>query len=80
MWVNMVKTIVELDERTNRLVNIVKAKYGLKDKSEAIARIALEYEEMLLEPALRPEFIEKMRKRQKEKVVKVTDFKKRYGL
>lgn len=76
----MVKAIVELDERTNRVVNIVKAKYGLKDKSEAIGRMALEYEEMLLEPALRPEFIEKMEKRQKEKVVKVANFKKRYGL
>ncbi len=76
----MVKAVVELDERTNRIVNIVKAKYGLKDKSEAIARMTLEYENMLLEPALRPEFIERMEKRQKEKVVKVTDFKKRYGL
>jgi len=76
----MVKAIVDMDERTNRIVNIVKAKYGLKDKSEAISRIALEYEEMLLEPALRPEFIEKMEKRQKEKVVKVADFKRRYGL
>ncbi len=76
----MVKAVVELDERTNRIVNIVKAKYGLKDKSEAIARMTLEYENMLLEPALRPEFIERMEKRQKEKVIKVTDFKKRYGL
>ncbi|MEM3401805.1 MAG: DUF2683 family protein [Candidatus Hadarchaeales archaeon] len=40
-------------------MNIVKAKYGLKDKSEAIRKIAEEYEEMLLEPALRPEFIKK---------------------
>ena len=76
----MVKAIVDLDERTNRVVNIVKAKYGLNDKSEAIGRMAQEYEKMLLEPALRPEFIEKMEKRQREKVVKVTDFKKRYGL
>lgn len=76
----MVKAVVELDERTNRIINIVKAKYGLRDKSEAIARMTLEYENMLLEPALRPEFIERMEKRQKEKVVKVTDFKKRYGL
>jgi hypothetical protein len=76
----MVKAIVELDERTNRIVNIVKAKYGLRGKSEAISRMAQEYEEMLLEPALRPEFVEKMEKRQREKVVKVVGFKKRYGL
>ena len=76
----MVKAIVDLDERTNRVVNIVKAKYGLKDKSEAIGRVVQEYEKMLLEPALRPEFIKKMEKRQREKIVKVTDFKKRYEL
>lgn len=76
----MVKAIVELDERTNRIVNIVKAKHGLKDKSEAINKLVLEYEEMLLEPALKPEFVTKMKERQKEKVVKVADFKKRYGL
>ena len=76
----MVKAIVDLDERTNRVVNIVQAKYGLKDKSEAIGRVVQEYEKMLVEPALRPEFIKKMEKRQREKMVKVTDFKKRYGL
>lgn len=76
----MVKAIVDLDERANRVINIVKAKYGLKDKSEAINRMVLEYEEILLEPALRPEFVAKMRKRSKEKTVKVADFAKRYGL
>lgn len=45
-----------------------------------IVRMTLEYEKMLPEPVLKPEFIAKMRKRQKGKVVKVTDFKKRYGL
>jgi len=76
----MVKAIVDLDERVNMVINIVKAKYGLRDKSEAINRMALEYEEILLEPALRPEFVAKMRKRSKEKTVKVADFAKRYGL
>ncbi len=76
----MVKAVVDLDERANRLINIVKAKYGLKDKSQAINRMVLEYEEILLEPALRPEFVEKMKERGKEKAVKVEDFAKRYGL
>lgn len=71
---------MDLDERVNIVINIVKAKYGLRDKSEAINRIVLEYEEILLEPALRPEFVAKMRKRSKEKTVKVADFAKRYGL
>ena len=76
----MVKAIVNLDERVNRVINIVKAKYGLRDKSEAINKMALEYEEILLEPALRPEFVEKMGERNKEETVKVDDFAKRYRL
>ncbi|MFH1257077.1 MAG: DUF2683 family protein [Candidatus Diapherotrites archaeon] len=63
--------IVKLDEEANKVINIVKAKYGLKDKSEAINMMAQEYEEELLEPELKPEFIEKMRKIGKEKTAKV---------
>ncbi|MBI2173073.1 MAG: DUF2683 family protein [Candidatus Aenigmarchaeota archaeon] len=32
----MVQAVVKLSEHTNRILNIVKAKYGLRDKSEAI--------------------------------------------
>ena len=41
----MVQAIIKISERTNRVLNIVKAKYGLKDKSEAINLVAKEYEE-----------------------------------
>lgn len=80
--VNMVKAIVDIPERENRVVNIVKAKYGLRDKSKAITLIIKRYEEEMLEPQLRPEFIREMKKRRKEKTVKIgtiKDFKKRYG-
>lgn len=63
--------IVKLDEKANKVINVIKAKYGLKDKSEAINRMAAEYEEALLEPELRPEFVEKMSKRAKEKAISV---------
>ncbi len=66
--------------KTNMVINIVKAKYGLGDESEVINRMMLEHEEILLEPALGPGFVAKMRKRGKEKMVKVTDFAKRYKL
>ena len=46
----------------NRILNIVKAKYGLKDKSSAIEFMAMQYEEEILEPELRPEYIEKAKK------------------
>lgn len=35
---------------------------------------------LLLEPELRPEFIEKMGAREKEPVVQVTDFRRHFGL
>ena len=74
----MPKAIVELDEKAYRIVNIVKAKYGLKDKGEAINRIAEEYGEELLEPKLRPEWVEKMKKRAKEKAIRIDDFEAYY--
>lgn len=58
----MVQAFIDINERANRLLNILKAKYGLKDKSQAIERMAEEYEEKILEPELKPEYIEKIRK------------------
>jgi len=79
----MVQAIINIDENTNRILNILKAKYGLKDKSQAIDRMAKEYAEEILEPQLRPEYIKKAEKVMTEKPVKlgdVKDFKKRYGV
>ena len=58
----MVQAFININEKTNRILNILKAKYGLKDKSQAIERMAEEYEEQLLEPELKPEYVEKIRK------------------
>ena len=76
----MVQAVVNLDEHENRVLNIIKGKFGLKNKSEAISLIIKEYEKELLEPELRPEYIEKMREREKEPAVKVKDFRKHFGL
>jgi len=76
----MVKAIIDIEEKANRVINIVKAKYGLKDKSQALNIIVKHFEECELEPGLRPEFIEELRKSEKEKTVKVKNFAKRYGL
>ena len=59
--------MINIDENTNRVLNIVKAKFGLKDKSEAIDLMAEQYEEDILEPELRPEFVKKMLKLQKNR-------------
>jgi len=76
----MVQALIKLNNNINRVLNIVKAKYGLKDKSEAVEFIVNKYIEFENEPELRSEFIEKMKKIKKEKSIRVDDFAKRYGL
>jgi hypothetical protein len=63
----MVQSIVEFDERRNRIINIVKGKYGLKNKNEALTLIVDKFEEAFLEPELRPEYVERLSKIKKEK-------------
>lgn len=79
----MVQAIININEHANRVINIVKAKFGLKDKSEAIDMMAEQYEEEILEPELRPEYIEKAKKIMKQKKIRVgtvDNLRKRYGL
>ena len=79
----MVQAIINIEDQTNRVLNIVKAKFGLKDKSEAIDTMAKQYEESILEPELRPEYIEKAKKIMKDKKIHVgslKNFRKRYGI
>ncbi len=63
----MVQSIIDVGEKEDRILNIVKAKYGLKNKSQAISIILNIYQESFLEPELRPEFIIKLKKIKKEK-------------
>ena len=59
--------MIEIPKEVNQILNIVKAKHNLKTKSEAIARIVAEYGTQLLEPELRPEYVKKLEKIEKEK-------------
>jgi hypothetical protein len=67
----MVQAVIKLSDHSNRILNIVKAKYGLRDKSEAIEKIAIEYEQEILEPEFRPEFVQSIQEAQKGKFKKV---------
>ena len=62
----MIQNIIQFDEREEKIINIVKAQHGLKNKSEAIALIAKVYADTFLEPELRPEYLEKLRRIEKE--------------
>lgn len=79
----MVKAVIDIDEKTNRILNIVKAEYGLKDKSKAIDKVVEKFEEFAMDGDVRPEYIEKLEKIRKEKPIKIgsiKDFRKTYGL
>ncbi len=79
----MVKAIVEIDEEANRVINILKAQYGLRDKSQAINEMAKQYKVLVLESEVRPEYLKKLDKIHKEPIIRignVDDFKRKYGL
>ena len=66
----MLQAIINLNEREDRVLNIVKGKYGLKNKSEAVNLVIGKFEEEFLEPELRPEYKEKLLKIDKGKFKK----------
>lgn len=76
----MVNALIQLDSNTNRVLNIVKARYGLKNKGEAIQFVVNEFVGYENEPDLRPEFIERIHEISKQKSIRVDDFAKRYSL
>ena len=63
----MVQNIINVNEREDRVLNIVKAQQGLKNKSQAVEFVLKIYSESFLEPELRPEYLEKLRKIEQEK-------------
>ena len=65
----MVQNIIDINERLDRILNIVKAQHGLKNKSEAVALVIQVYGDSFLEPELRPEYLEKLQKIKKEKSI-----------
>lgn len=68
----MVQAIVNLGEREDRLLTIVRGKFGLKNKSEAVNFVIDQYGDELLEPQLRPEYREELLKIDKGKFKKFT--------
>lgn len=73
----MVQAVINIDEHANRVLNIVKAKHGLRDKSQAINLVVQEYEQSFLEPELRPEYRVKLTKIMKGRHYSREEFEKR---
>lgn len=72
METNQVSARVELSEHTNRILGVIKAKYGLKDKSEAINKFAEMYGEEFVEKEANEKYI-------KEMINGVKEHLKKYG-
>ena len=70
------QAVIHIDENTNRILNIVKAKFGLRDKSQAINVVVTEYEQTSLEPELRPEYKTKLAKIMSGKHLSREEFEK----
>ena len=51
---------VELDEYTNRVLGIIKIKYGLNDKSEAINKFIELYGDEIIEKEASEEYVKKV--------------------
>jgi len=69
----MVQSIININDEKDRILNIVKAQQGFKNKNQAIEFILEIYSESFLEPELRPEFIERLEKIRREKGVSFKD-------
>jgi hypothetical protein len=61
----MPTAIVKISDEANQIINIVKAKYALNDKSEAINKLVIEYGKKILNSDFKPESV----KNEKEKSV-----------
>ena len=69
----MVQAMVDLGEHEDRILTIVKGKFGFKNKSDAVNFVISRFESELLEPELRPEFVQKIKTL--EKKGKFTEYK-----
>ncbi|MEK6973569.1 MAG: antitoxin [archaeon] len=56
----MVFARIKLDDYSNRVLNVIKARYDLKDKSEAITKFIQIYGKEEVEPEISEEYVKKM--------------------
>lgn len=61
------KALLDIPEDVNQTLNILKAQHKLKNKVQAITLVVNSYKNEHMEPELRPEYAEKLRKLEKQK-------------
>ena len=60
MVIKMVFARLNLNEYTNKVLNVVKAKFDLKDKSEALNKFAQAYGDEIVEREAKDQYIKKI--------------------
>ncbi len=76
------KALLDIPDEINQTLNIVKAQHKLKNKAEAITLVVTVYMKEHMEPELRPDFVERMRKTEHLKGIRfksVDELRKRYA-
>ena len=76
----MVKAIIDISEHSNWMLNMVKAKYKLRTKSEAIDKLFDMFDDEELGLELKPSYVKKMKKIEKQKKIPIDDFDRHFGL
>ena len=71
----MVQNIIKLSERENRIVNIIKAKHGMRNKNQALGFIIQTFAKQFLPESLQP--IERPKRSSERKQVEtIEEFRK----
>ena len=69
----MVQSIIDIDDKKDRILNIIKAQNSFKNKSQAVEFVLQVYSDSFLEPELNPEYLKKLEKIDKEKGIEFRD-------
>ena len=72
----MTQIRLEADNYTLRVLDVIKGKYGLKNRSEALKKFAKEYGEDFVEPELSDTYVQMLREQVEEYEKNSQNFKK----
>jgi hypothetical protein len=78
----MTSAVVNLTEENNRFLNIIKAHFGIKNKSDAINFVVENFPKKEIELEVRPEYIRKLKRIMKGKMKSFSsldEMRKEYG-
>lgn len=76
----MVKAIIDIDKEANRVLNILKAEYGLRDKSQAINKLAKDFANIILESQMRSQYLKRLKIIEKGKFLSKKELEKELGV